>query len=358
MSGDLYWDSVALALHMDDVGLTDVKGHTMTLAGGTARSATESKFGGFSAYFDGIDSELYNTDPLAEAIVDVFSLQLWCRPAAQLMDNPCVINVQDLQIEFKPAGYPYGFVIKAGGVRTACGTYAEDAWHYIWIARTETTATVYINGIFIATVASEFYSSDVIYIGSNSLGVHPDSGFTGYIDDVLFTSDILRTDHSVPVAAFPETLPDPEGVISGALKFTGAAAGIVAPLGPISGALRITGAAVGDVLTSGIMSGALKFTGSAVGAVGRAGIVSGALRIIGAATGGHGRFGAISGALRITGAAVGKHGIRGQVSGALVITGAAVGSTPLVPVGTISGAMKITGLATGLGAPITEDACA
>ena len=40
MANDPYWNSVVLAMHMDDTGLTDLKGHTVTLVGNAARSAS------------------------------------------------------------------------------------------------------------------------------------------------------------------------------------------------------------------------------------------------------------------------------------------------------------------------------
>jgi len=49
-SSDPYYNQVVLGMHMDDTGLTDVKGHTITLNGNASRSATQSKFGGYSAY--------------------------------------------------------------------------------------------------------------------------------------------------------------------------------------------------------------------------------------------------------------------------------------------------------------------
>lgn len=52
---DPYWNNVVLAMHMDDTGLTDEKGHAVTLYG-VARSSVQSKFGGYSAYFEGVDA--------------------------------------------------------------------------------------------------------------------------------------------------------------------------------------------------------------------------------------------------------------------------------------------------------------
>ena len=48
---DPYIDSVVLLLHMDDVALSDVKGHTVSIDGSVSRSSVQSKFGGYSALF-------------------------------------------------------------------------------------------------------------------------------------------------------------------------------------------------------------------------------------------------------------------------------------------------------------------
>lgn len=357
MAGDLYWDSVALALHMDDVGLTDVKGNAMTLNGGVTRSATQSKFGGFSAYFDGSDDEILNTTAMPTLGTSPVSAQFWCRPAAQAQTDAVVFSLRELLIEYKPTGYADGFVISANGTRTACGAFAEDAWHYIWITSDSTTATVYINGIFIATVALAYVYAETVWIGSNDIGSNPTTAFTGYVDDVLITPGITRTDYSVPVAAFPDTLPDPEGTASGVIQIVGVATGIVAPIGTGSGVIRIVASGEGSIPNNGRASAKVSVTGSGAGVVGRTGTGSCPIRIIGAATGAHGRYGVGSGAVRVRATATGKHGVAGIGSGSIVIAASATGSTPLVPVGVVSGVIRVTGNAYGLGAPVEEDAC-
>ena len=41
MANDPHWNNVVLAMHMDDAGLTDLKGHAVTLNGNAARSSTQ-----------------------------------------------------------------------------------------------------------------------------------------------------------------------------------------------------------------------------------------------------------------------------------------------------------------------------
>ena len=63
LSGDYIVDSYTkLMMHMDDVGLTDEVGHTVTKVGDVTRSATTSKFGGYSAYFDGYNDYITISD--------------------------------------------------------------------------------------------------------------------------------------------------------------------------------------------------------------------------------------------------------------------------------------------------------
>ncbi len=356
MSGDLYWGSVALALHCDDVGLTDVKGNAMTLTG-VARSSTQSKFGGFSAHFGGTSDELHNTSYMGALDATTYSLQFWCYPSAQVQANPCVISVQNLKIEYKPAGYTDGFVINAGGVRTACGTFAQGTWHYVWIVQHATTADVYINGIFIATVPSVSSATGLMYVGSNVIGTNPDSAFTGYVDDVLFTSAIERTDYSVPIAAFPNNLPDPSGVVLGGPAFSGTAVGVVAPVADGLGTMAITGDVECLVYNTGFAGGALSLTGLASGVVGRTGAALGTVLFKGSGVASMGRFGPASGFLKFLGAAVGEHGVKGPAAGAMRMSGQGVGSTPIHPFGSVSGNLVVTGHAYGLGAPEPADVC-
>lgn len=79
MANDPHWNSVVLAMHMDDTGLTDLKGHTVTLVGNAARSATQSKFGGYSAAFDG-SGDYLSVPQLIGSVA--FTIEAWVRVAA------------------------------------------------------------------------------------------------------------------------------------------------------------------------------------------------------------------------------------------------------------------------------------
>lgn len=377
-AGDLFWNDVYVAMHMDDAGLTDVKANALTLSGGVTRSATHSKFGGFSAYFDGVDDEITNVDALPQIYSDWKSHQFFCRPETQVMANPCVLDVYSIKIEYKPTGCPNGFAINHNGVRTACGEQPEGAWYFIWLAIEVDTFKVYINGNLITTLPYAGYvDSGYFFIGSSSLAINTDSAFKGYVDDLLMTGDVLesiqghlgRWDYSVPTVAFYENLPDPEGTGAGSLQFTGLGSvivvpfgtgegsltfggtgvGIVAPIGIGQGSLRFTGLGEGSIPCAGSASGSIRFTGASAGVVGIVGIGSGSLRFTGHGVGALGSFGVGHGSIRFKGSAAGAHGVSGIGAGALRFEGLAVGTTPIVPIGIGSGSLRFTGNGYGIG---------
>lgn len=93
MAGDPYWNNVVLAMHMDDVGLSDLKGHAVTLNGNAARSSVQSKFGGYSAYFDGVAASSVATTASTDTVLNGdFTIELWAKadtacPSGYMVSN-------------------------------------------------------------------------------------------------------------------------------------------------------------------------------------------------------------------------------------------------------------------------------
>lgn len=330
----------------------------MTLEGSVARSSTESVFGGYSAYFDGA-SELLNTvDLVPDISTGPFSAQFWVNPSAQTQTQPTVFSAQDVSIEYKPDGYPNGFVLNVAGVRTAFGYHAEDTWYYISVVKSAPTVEVWLNGAlaYTDTSAEDGSFSTLARLGGIFVGASPETGFVGYVDDWLVTPAIARTDHSVPTSAFPEFMPDPVGVGSGAIRVAGVGVGTAPPCGSGSGLIRVEGVGVGLVHTVGRGSGRVLVRGSGVGTVGRAMVGSGVIRVAGVGVGATGRFGFGSGAIRVKGNGVAKHGVSCVGSGRIRVFGVGEGSSVVYPVGVGSGAIHVYGRGTA-GVP-EEEFCA
>jgi hypothetical protein len=287
------------------------------------------------------------------------------------------LRLRNFKIEYKPAGYPYGFVMNVNGVRTACGIHPENAWYFIWFTIYNEDITLYIDGQLIAVFTDTYDGEAGFTLGSALLGTSPDTAFAGYVDDFRLTEQawelidgsILRTDYSVPTYTFWDRLPDVEGSAVGSMSFAGTITGIVAPIGEASSALSIAGTAAGYIAPIGVGLGLLKLTGYGVASIPQAGPVAGRIRFTGLGAGvvgvtgtglghlaftGHGSgsrgsFGSASGRIRITGAAIGKHGTSGSVDGSLRFDALAIGTTPIVPIGPVFGSLRFSGNAYGSG---------
>jgi len=211
-AGDADWSSVVLAMHMDDTGLTDGKGHTVTLSGNAARSATQSKFGGYSAYFDGTDDYLSvanSTD--FDFGSGAFTIEGWIYTSGS---SGNIIG--------KRPGVswgPFSILVNGGKLNArhcvTAGSWAIDisstdsintgAWVHFAVVRAGSTFSLFVNGSVqssTGTTASSLLSvTDQIYIGANS---DASGDLTGYLDDLRITKGVARYTSSFtpPTAAF------------------------------------------------------------------------------------------------------------------------------------------------------------
>lgn len=207
---DSYIGSLVLGLHMDDTGLTDVKGHTITLNGNAARSATQSKFGGYSAYFDGtgdylsvtgetigtgdytIDGWVWITTPASAFII------FESRNSDESNTNGVVFYVNSSSKLVFGRGAP--FVATAGAT-----TVTGGAWHYVELCRSSGTVRGFLDGNMQINIAN----SDNLSLNNWRFGNAwnaPGTFSSGYLDDMRVTKAARRTtddSYAVPAGAFP-----------------------------------------------------------------------------------------------------------------------------------------------------------
>lgn len=226
MANDPYWNNVVLAMHMDDVGLTDLKGHAVTLDGNVGRSATQSKFGGYSAYFDGAGDFLslaansdwaFGTGNFTiEAFVFPTTLNKWQSIVGQWsnrFDNGFglyITNANTVALLFKSGSTNYFLYTEVA--------VSLNAWAHVCAFRIGGTAYLAIDGVIRATMTGV---QNLSY-GNAALGVKVGSAlsvvtdyFTGYIDDIRITKGVARytDDFTVPTEAFPNTPPQLLGTV-------------------------------------------------------------------------------------------------------------------------------------------------
>ena len=231
MAGDPYWNNVVLAMHMDEVGLSDLKGHAVTLNGNAARSATQSKFGGYSAYFDGTgdylslaDSEEWNFG------AGDFTIEAWVylnSPGAVAARVICgqqtgSVATSSFVFYFSVSGSAYtGLVLKVSNGATeaypsASYSFSAGTLYHVAVSRASGVVRFFVNGAKVGSDISNTYafpnSTADLRIGNWNGQTFDD---TGYIDDLRITKGVARytADFAVPTAAFPNTPPQLSGTV-------------------------------------------------------------------------------------------------------------------------------------------------
>jgi len=214
-SSDPYYNQVVLGMHMDDVGLTDVKGKSGTLTGNVARSATQSKFGGYSAYFDGTGDYISFADHADFYLGNTFTIEAWiyCNSFADE-------NIVCSQTNSGSYGELYFGVDKFGSVYILTNngswvyTYGPapitiNTWYHIAVTCNSGITKVFVNGIHgSAGTFTNWPDRSVNFIVGASL--NPGAGSynytNGYIDDLRITKGVARytKNFSIPTAAFQE----------------------------------------------------------------------------------------------------------------------------------------------------------
>jgi len=225
-AGDAYWSSVSLLLHGDGSGatITDSSANTLTVtaSGSVAQSATQSKFGGKSIYFNQASNTYLSVADTA--VLDfgtgAFTVEMWFYPTAFTVGG----NSTSLMAKngndnwanawgFDMDGTNLNFYIgpsptDAGG---AHGMSANTAWYHIAATRdASNVCRLFVNGVQKgsgATVSTNLDNANALIIGSRQIG----GGYgarllSGYLDDIRITKGTARytSNFSVPTAAFSD----------------------------------------------------------------------------------------------------------------------------------------------------------
>jgi len=200
-----------LLLHMDDEGLTDSSPapKAVTKYGNVTRSSTQSKFGGYSAYFDGSGDYLEMSDSADFAFGGVdFTIDVWACPTywpgtgwpAIIGQRTSYSNNNSFSIAFSCTGtsllVQYSFNGSTITDMTGSFTFSLYTWYHIAFIRSATNLILCVNGNVIKTQAisgSLYDSSAPIKVGAFDGGTPwPGSYFSGYIDELRVSKGIAR----------------------------------------------------------------------------------------------------------------------------------------------------------------------
>ena len=201
---DPYWDNVVLAMHMDDAGLTDAKGNAVTINGNAARSATQRKFGGYSAYFDGSGDYLSTSSSALAVGAGDITIEGW------VYRNTSTISGL-FQISATPGGLFAGItntlavgfdagnvwrIYAAGVAVNSVATCGTGAFVHFALVRSSGVTTLYADGVSVITVVDTTdYTGAYIAIG----GFYSSSYvLNGYVDDFRVTTKARYTENFTP----------------------------------------------------------------------------------------------------------------------------------------------------------------
>ena len=208
IAADPYGEFVVLLLHMDDTGLSDVKGHTTTIGASAARSATQSKFGGYSAYFPGggyldygssADFDIFGGDFTLEFQLDLNSATANQAIFSLWKDNSNYVNIGLLSGNI----YYYSQLPADGAIRISAAAPTAASWAYVVFKKSGTTISLEINGTSVGTTTSGTYPTGNLALRIGAYAADGTIPFTGYVDEVRLTKGVARTTSTQPTAAFP-----------------------------------------------------------------------------------------------------------------------------------------------------------
>jgi hypothetical protein len=230
-SADPDFEDVSLLLHMDgpngSTTFTDssIAPKSVTAFGGAQISTAQSKFGGASGFFDGVDDYIGASDAALALGSSDFTVEGWVR----LNSVPAIISSSRL-VGGGANNYWVFSVLASGALefqsrntagtqfyaRTGAGACSVGAWHHVAATRQSGLLRVFVDGALGATTAND--AGHNLSEQSVALALFNYTGFVafgnGYIDEVRITKGAARY-----TAGFtPPTAPFPDGAYSSALN--------------------------------------------------------------------------------------------------------------------------------------------
>jgi len=226
---DPYFSNVSLLLHMDGSGSTFVDSSgtpkTVTAIGNVTQSATQSKFGGKSAYFDGNGSRLTIPDNDAAFYFGSgdYVVEAWLYIPTLNTQGGGHFFSQSANVG-NNSNRQHAFGVNSNGLRvywtvdgltdasiTFSTTPPTNQWCYVAFARSGGVLRAYLNGTQVGTAQANnvtyFNSTANVCVGSfgeyavNGYGYND---FAGYIDELRITKgDRGYTGSTISVPAVP-----------------------------------------------------------------------------------------------------------------------------------------------------------
>lgn len=205
IAGNPDWANQVLGLYMDDTGLTDVRGHAITLNGSVSRSAAQVDRGAYSAAFSGGYLSTPSSSDFNFGTGD-FTIRgrFYLNNAAtyQFILGNSVNSDSYFMLAFN---HPSGEIsIGKAGVSwlTSFGAHgiSSSTWVDVEVTRSGSSNRCFINGTQTATTVTDStnWSMSNVWVGQQSGG----TALSGYIDDFeIYKGVALHTSNFTPATS-------------------------------------------------------------------------------------------------------------------------------------------------------------
>lgn len=203
------------------VAVTDSIGHGISVAGNTAISTTQAKFGGSSLYFDGAGDYLTlpNSNDWAMGTGD-FTVEGWVYPttltpygsnsARLIVDTRASGGGPGFCIAIGASGYPFVFCAPLGWNGTGnTQKFVVNTWNHFAFVRRGNEFFFYVNGQcgLYLTVAAANFTDTLLTIGAGNdfRDTSANYKFQGYMDALRITKGVARyiEKFTPPTVMFP-----------------------------------------------------------------------------------------------------------------------------------------------------------
>ena len=230
-SGDIYFISCSLLLHFDSINSSgsfidnSLNNFAITSSGGAGLSTSQYKFGGASAYFDGVNDylliqdnnafELGNSDFTIETFVYFVTL-----PSTNGYQSTIISkwsssnNSYEIYLYNNAGTYQLYLTYSTNGTTsTNLGvnwTPNIGQWYHIACVRSSTNVYFWVNGVQQGTtqsISGTLYNGTAqLEIGGFGLG-SANTVLNGYLDELRITKGITRytSSFTIPTVAFPNS---------------------------------------------------------------------------------------------------------------------------------------------------------
>lgn len=218
MSGDPYYNYTSLLLPFTGANNSTVftdyslSPKTITVAGNTKISTTQSKWGVGSGYFDGNGD--YLSVSRAIPVSADFTAEAWCYLRTHTTEKH-ILSQMDLSGAAIDGRFTLMIDASTGLLRCFIGASSGhlslpsstavplSQWAHIAVSRASNIFILFINGVLTATSAN--YATAICNLPTNVGVYYLGAYFTGYLQDLRITSGIARytADFTPPAAALP-----------------------------------------------------------------------------------------------------------------------------------------------------------